>query len=219
MTRRRPLSLIGQSLLLFALCALPFAARAQSSTATVSGTVEDQNGAVVPGVNITIQNKATSLERQATTNESGYFSIPLLSPGTYTITARHDGFTTAEIRDVVLNVGDQKGFQIQLKTGNINETVNITAETPLINESPAVGTVVDQKYIANMPLNGRSFQNLILLTPGVITNSPQPQGATGLGITGGFSVNGQRTQSNYYSVDGVSGNAGTPLSVTPYQGA
>src|SRR5262245_8823578 len=77
----------------FALCAFPFAAHGQSATATISGSVEDQNGAVVPGVSITIQNTATSVERQATTNESGYFTIPLLSPGTYTITARHDGFT------------------------------------------------------------------------------------------------------------------------------
>src|SRR3989441_9200181 len=148
--RYRFLSHGVNALLLVALCSLPFAAIAQSATATVSGTVEDQNGAVVPGVSITIQNRATSLERQATTNDNGQFTIPLLSPGTYTITARHDGFTTAEIRDVVLNVGDQKAFQVQLKTGNINETVNVTAETPLINETVGVGTVVDRKFVENL---------------------------------------------------------------------
>jgi len=187
--------------LLTAYCSL-LTVHAQTATATVSGTVEDQNGAVVPGVSITIQNRATSLERQATTNDSGQFTIPLLSPGTYTIIARDDGFTTAEIRDVVLNVGDQKAFQIQLKTGNINETVNITGQTPLINESPAVGTVVDRQFVENLPLNGRSFQSLITLSPGVVLTK-----ASG-GNLGQFSVNGQRADANYFTVDGVSANVG-----------
>src|SRR5437868_2847649 len=79
------------SLLLSACCLLP-TALGQTATATLSGTVEDQNGAVVPGVNITIQNTATSLERQATTSDAGYFTVPLLPPGTYKVSARRDGF-------------------------------------------------------------------------------------------------------------------------------
>jgi outer membrane receptor protein involved in Fe transport len=207
MTRSNPLTLVARCcvfsffLLLTAHCSL-FTAYAQSATATVGGTIEDQNGAVVPGVSITIQNRATSLERQATTNDSGQFTIPLLSPGTYTITARHDGFTTAEIRDVVLNVGDQKAFKIELRTGNINETVNVTAETPLINESAAVGTVVDRQFVGNLPLNGRTFQSLITLSPGVVLTSARES------EQGQFSVNGQRANANYFMVDGVSANIG-----------
>jgi hypothetical protein len=204
MTRSNPVTDVVRAVLLFVFLLFPFAfASAQNATATVSGTVEDQNGAVVPGVSITIQNKATSLERQATTNDAGYFTIPLLSPGTYTITARHDGFTTAEIRNVVLNVGDQKAFQVQLKTGNVNETVNVTAETPLINESPAVGTVVDQKVVENMPVNGRTLQTLLLLTPGVIPANVSPNAEPGQ-----FAVNGQRPDANYFTIDGVSANVG-----------
>jgi carboxypeptidase family protein len=202
---------VFRSLLFLALCSWPIAAAlAQSSTATVSGTVEDQNGAVVPGVSITIQNRATSLERHNTTNDNGQFTISLLSPGTYTITARHDGFTTAEIRDVVLNVGDQKAFQVQLKTGNVNETVNVTAEAPLISESPAVSTVVDRQFVENIPLNGRSFQTLFQLTPGVVLTAATPQNQ------GQFSVNGQRPDANYFMVDGAGANLGVNLG-TPGQ--
>jgi hypothetical protein len=88
------------------------------------------------------------------------------------------------------------------------ETVTVQGGAPVLNTTDAsVSTVVDQNYIANMPLNGRSFQDLILLTPGVVTNTPQ-QGGT-VGSSGEFSVNGQRTESNYYTVDGVSANTGT----------
>ncbi|HEY2972628.1 MAG TPA: TonB-dependent receptor [Pyrinomonadaceae bacterium] len=208
MTTQRLLHFALGSVLLVAVCALPFAvAHAQSASANLSGTVEDQNGAVIPGVAITVQNVGTSLKRQATTNESGSFRIPLLPPGTYTVLARRDGFTPVEVRDVALNVGDQKALQIQLKAGSINEQVQVTNDAPLINESPAVGTVIDRQFVGNLPLNGRTFQSLILLTPGIVpvadlTSSPRGQ----------FSVNGQRTNANYFTVDGVSANVGATIS-------
>src|SRR5437773_4558721 len=175
----------------------------QSTTATLSGTVTDQNGAIVPGVAISVINPATSLERTATTNDSGYFNIPLLPPGSYTVTAKRDGFAPLRVENVVLNIGDQKALQIQLKAGDIKEAVTVESDTLTINQTDgSVSTVVDQKYVGNMPLNGRSVQNLILLTPGVVTQTPQG------GPAGEFSVNGQRTQSNYYTVDGVSANVG-----------
>src|SRR5260370_1875782 len=146
MTHRHPLPFALRSLLLFAFFLLPFAfVAAQSATATLSGTVEDQNGAVVPGASITVSNTATSLERRVTTNDQGYFSVPLLSPCAYSVQADHQGFRSIQIEKVVLNVGDQKALQIQLKAGDVNATVQVTAEAPLINESPAVGTVVDRQ--------------------------------------------------------------------------
>ena len=204
MTNRRALLLATRCLVLFALCALPFAARAQTANATLSGTVEDQKGGVVPGVQITLTNTATTLERQVVTSESGSFVLPLVPPGKYRLTAQREGFMSAQIPDLVLNVGDQKTLQIQLKVGDVKEVVNITSEAPLINESPAVGTVVDRQFVANMPLNGRSFQSLISLTPGVVS-VPVPGGT----ILGQFSVNGQRSDANYFMVDGVSANIGT----------
>src|SRR5262249_40614094 len=140
--------------------------------------------------------------REAVSNDEGYFIIPLLQPGSYSIRAQHDGFKIAQVDNLVLNVGDQKALRMQLQTGNISETVNVTGETPLINESPAVGTIVDRQFVANIPLNGRSFQSLILLTPGIV---PTPASGS---ISGQFSVNGQRTTTNYFAVDGVSANIG-----------
>src|SRR5260370_21776970 len=172
MTHRGPLPFALRALLLFALCSLPFAVvLAQSATATLSGTIEDQNGAVIAGVQVTIENTGTSLKRETTTNDQGYLTVPLLTPGRYVITARREGFLRVQVPDVVLNVGDQRAFQIQLKVGDVNATVQVTSEQPLITDSPAVGTVVDRRFVENMPLNGRSFQSLILQVPGVVLTS------------------------------------------------
>src|SRR6266446_3813302 len=212
MSRRHSCRFALRSLLVVALCALPFAfAAAQSATATLSGTVEDERGAVVPGASVTVINNATLLKRDAITNSEGYFTVPLLQPGSYTVRAQHDGFRIAQIDNVVLNVGDQKALQIPLKTGDIKETVNITGEAPLINESPAVGTVVDRQFVGNLPLNGRSFQALITLAPGVVLTK------TGVTEQGQFSVNGQRANANYFTVDGVSANIGASASTFPGQ--
>src|SRR5258708_1985505 len=192
---------LASLLILSSFCAVG-SVLAQSASATLSGTVEDTQGAVVPGVIVAVLNLDTSLQRKTVTNESGFYNFVLLPPGRYTLTAEGKGFAKVQIPDVVLNVGDRKALQIQLKAGDINATVQVINDAPLINESPAVSTVIDRKYVENMPLNGRSFQTLIQLTPGVVTTSPQLGAASGE-----FSVNGQRTDSNYYTVDGVSANA------------
>ncbi len=187
--------------LLTAHCSL-LTAVAQSTSATLSGTVEDQNGAVVPGATVTAENKSTGLKRQATTNDEGQFTIPLLPPSTYTVTAQAQGFSPVQVSNVVLNVGDNKSLQIPLKAGNVSETVQVTNDASLIDESPAVGTVVDRQFVENIPLNGRTFQSLINLTPGVVTTK------SSVANQGQFSVNGQRATANYFTVDGVSANTG-----------
>jgi hypothetical protein len=207
MNRHHPLTFALRSLqhtaLLFALSALPFAsAAAQSATATLSGTVTDQNGAVVPGAKITVVNVGTRLQREATTNGEGYFVVLLLPPSNYKVRVEGQGFTPAEIESVILNVGDQKALQIQLKAGDVNATVQVINEAPLIDESPAVATVVDRQFVGNLPLNGRSFQSLIALTPGVVLTKAN------VSEQGQFSVNGQRANANYFTVDGVSANVG-----------
>ncbi|HLA09438.1 MAG TPA: TonB-dependent receptor [Pyrinomonadaceae bacterium] len=186
-------------------------AEAQSATATLSGVVEDQNGAVIPGANVTVVNSGTTLQRQSKTSDDGYFTIPLLPPGTYVVRVEAQGFTPLETRDVVLNVGDQKSLQIQLKAGSITEMVQVVSEAPLINESPAVGTTVNRQFVANIPLNGRSFQSLITLTPGVVLTS------TNVNQQGQFSVNGQRSNANYFTVDGVSANFNSSSDILPGQ--
>lgn len=174
----------------------------QAAVATLSGTVIDPNGQAVPGTAVAIANPATGFKLQTTTNDDGIYSFPNLTPGTYTVTARREGFATAENREVVLNVNDKRSLQIQLQVGDVNAVVQVAGESSLVDDSPAVATTVDRQFVENLPLNGRSFQGLIALSPGVVTTG------TGLEDQGQFSVNGQRTASNSFYVDGVSANFG-----------
>lgn len=215
MIHERPFALrfLPFALLLFAHSALfLISAHAQTATATLSGTVEDQNGAVIPNASVAAINAATTLQRDTTTDDRGNYTFPLLPPGTYIVRVQAQGFATVENRNLILNVGDQKALTIQLKAGSVSEMVRIEGSAPLISESPAVGTVVDRQFVANVPLNGRSFQSLIALTPGVVF-TPNPNG--GFNYDGQFSVNGQRPTANAFLVDGVSANFGTAPSKGP----
>src|SRR6266540_2251032 len=199
-------------LLLTAHCSL-LTGYAQSTSATLSGTVTDAQGALVPGARVTVTNASTGLKREATTSGSGTFTIPLLPPSTYTVLVENQGFTPAEIRDVVLNVNDNVSLNIELKVGSVGATVDVKSDAPLINESPAVGTVVDRQFVGNLPLNGRSFQSLITLTPGTVLTK------TNLNDQGQFSVNGQRSNANYFTIDGVGANIGVVAAVPQGQSA
>lgn len=205
----RPASFFRRLLLMAIGVLLPLTTGyAQSSTATLSGTVTDQNGAVIPGASIAVISIAQGFQRTAVTNNDGIFVVPLLPPGTYVVKAEQKGFTSAEARDVVLNVNSQVTLQIELQVGKMGEhTVSVVDSPPLINESPTVATVVDRQFVANLPLNGRSFQSLIALTPGVTITK------TNFNEQGQFSVNGQRADANYFTVDGVSANAGVSAGV------
>lgn len=191
----------------------PGRAGAQSATATLSGIVVDENGAVIPGVNIVVINIGQGFQRSTTTKDEGNFVVALLPPGTYIVKAERDGFATAEIREVVLNVNDQVALQIQLKVGTlVGQMVTVLERTSLINESPAVQSTVDQRFVENLPLNGRSIQSLIGLTPGVILTKANA------GEGGQFSINGQRANANYFTVDGVSANVGVSAAFNVGQG-
>jgi hypothetical protein len=177
----------------------------QAATATLTGTVIDEKGAVIPGASVTIVNVNTQASRQATTSGEGYFVFPLLQPSNYKVSVEGQGFSPVQINDVVLNVGDQKSLQIQLKAGDINAQVTVNSDAETIRTDGGVGTVVNRQFVANMPLNGRSLQALIQLTPGVIITPIGTGSATG---GGQFSVNGQRVNANYWMVDGVGANTG-----------
>jgi len=187
--------------------AFPRGTLAQTELAGVYGRVTDQSGAVIVDAEVEIKNVETNQSIIVKTNQDGLYTIPSLHPGHYLISARKPGFKTVTVTELELNIQDNVVRNFALQVGSIAETVTITADQNNINTTDAsVSTVVDQTYVKNMPLNGRSFQDLILLTPGVVTNSPQTGGT--LGQTGEFSVNGQRTESNSYTVDGVSANVG-----------
>ena len=194
--------LIQVAVLCFIQLLLTIPVKPQAVSATLSGIVHDQNGAVVPNANVTVTNANVGFQRKTVTNENGAFVIPLLPPTTYTVAVEREGFAPAQINSLVLNVGDQKSLEIKLTAATISEQVKILDTPPLVNESPAAGTLVDRQFVENLPLNGRSFQSLLTLTPGVVLTKANGNNP------GQFSVNGQRPDSNYFLVDGVSANVG-----------
>jgi hypothetical protein len=181
---------------------------AQSTDATINGTIMDPTGHRIQDANIEILDTATGLHYTSTSNGSGAYVFSLLPPGHYRVQISKPGFKTIVTPSIVLNVQSAVALNVTLPVGAVSESVTVEGGSSLLNTTSAtVGTVVDQKFVANIPLNGRSFQDLISMTPGIVTTNPQAGGATQ--ATGDFSVNGQRTQSNSYMVDGVSGNIGS----------
>ena len=191
--------------------ALPLAA--QSPNGTINGRVLDPSNKVIGGADILVINDATGVQYSGKTNEDGIYVVPNLPPGAYRLQISKMGFKTLIKPDIVLNIQDALSINFTLPVGAVFETVTVEGGASMINTTDAsVSTVIDHTYVENMPLNGRSFQDLILLTPGIVTQSPQSAGI--LGATGEFSVNGQRTESNYYTVDGVSANVGSSAGLT-----
>jgi hypothetical protein len=189
-------------LLVFPCSVLPLAA--QSPTATVNGQVRDTSGAVVQNADIQLINDRTNARYPAKTNREGIYSVTNLPPGSYHMQVSKAGFKTIIKPDIVLNVLDARAINFDLPVGAVSQTVTVEGGAPLIDTQTAtVSTVVDRQFAENLPMNGRSFQTLIQLTPGVVLTT-----SSGLGSDGQFSVNGQRANSNYWMVDGVSANIG-----------
>lgn len=145
-----------------------FEVHAQISTAALSGVVVDPQDSVVPSVTVTLFDPARGAERKAVTNEAGAFIFPQIPPSTYEIAVDHSGFQKSRLTGVILNADDQRSVRVRLAVAKRDDTVVVTDEAPLVRESPAVATSVDRKFIENQPLNGRSFQSLIQLAPGVV---------------------------------------------------
>ncbi|WP_263408851.1 TonB-dependent receptor [Terriglobus tenax] len=195
------------------LCLTSGLALSQSTNATISGGVADPSGKLILDANVVIQNDATGVVYSSKTNSVGMYLVPILPPGHYHVQVSKTGFKTIIKADVILNVQSAVALNFVLPVGATSESVTVDSASPVMNTTDAsVSTVVDRKFVENLPLNGRSFQDLISMTPGIVTQSPQSTSQV-VGTGGDFSVNGQRTQSNYYTVDGVtanisSGNAG-----------
>jgi Carboxypeptidase regulatory-like domain/TonB dependent receptor len=178
-------------------------ALAQSTSASLTGRVTDPSNARIAEAKVGAIATGTNLSYETTTNGSGEYNLPGLTPGTYRMEVEKAGFKKLIRPNVILHVQDALDIDFELPVGSASETVTVTGGTPLVNtESATVSTVIDRELIDNLPLNGRSFQTLILLTPGVVVT------ATAFDDQGQFSVNGQRTDANYFTVDGVSANFG-----------
>jgi Carboxypeptidase regulatory-like domain/TonB-dependent Receptor Plug Domain len=194
-------------LLLFVLLFVSPAVFSQSTDATISGGVTDPTGQFITGAAVEVANDETGVRYSVQTNSSGMYFVPILPPGRYHVQVSKQGFKTIIKSDVVLNVQGAIALNFVLPVGATSQSITVESGSSLLNTTDAsVSTVIDRKFVENLPLNGRSFQDLISMTPGVVTQSPQS--TQSLGYNGDFSVNGQRTESNYYTVDGVSGNFG-----------
>lgn len=177
---------------------------AQSPNGTVSGIILDPSGGIIVGADVLIINGATGVQYAGKANSEGFYVVSNIPPGTYRIQVSNSGFKTIIKPDIVIHVLDAIAINFTLPIGAASEIVTVTGGAPLVNtENAAVSTVVDRQFAENLPMNGRSFQTLIQLTPGVVVVPSTSDD------TGQFSVNGQRPSSNYWMVDGVSANIGT----------
>jgi hypothetical protein len=187
--------------ILVALLCLASLAVAQSTSGTITGRVTDPSKAVVPSAKVVLINTSTNNLQTVTTDAVGSYHLANVQPGNYRMEIEKQGFRTIIKPAITLHVQDALEINFEMAVGATSETVTVEGGAPLLDtESATVGTVVDRNFVDNMPLNGRSFQTLIQLTPGVVTT------AASFASPGQFSANGQRAESNYFTVDGVSAN-------------
>jgi hypothetical protein len=178
---------------------------AQTEGARISGRVTDVSGAVIAGSQCTITNIETNISTSTTTNEDGIYVIPDLRPATYRLSVQKDGFRTVIQPSLELYAQDAVNENFTLAIGLRSESITVNSSVlGLQTQSASVSTVVNQQFVDNMPLNGRSFQSLISAAPGVVFTSTNEG-------PGQFSVNGQRSDANYFTVDGVSANFGVQV--------
>jgi hypothetical protein len=200
------------ALVVLTMLALQPRSYADGNSASLSISIADSSGAIIQDADVVIRNVETNQEQHATSGGAGSTNFSFLKPGHYALTVSKEHFAEISVNNIALNIGDDKHLQLTLKVGSANQTVSVDGSGLTLNTSDAsVSTVIDRKFVENTPLNGRSFQALILLTPGAGTTSPQRTSST---TTGDISINGQRTESNYYTVDGVSAVSGISSAAT-----
>ena len=181
---------------------------AQTPTGEITGTVSDSTGGVVPDANVTVTNTGTGAQRSAKTNDSGIYDFAALTPGTYNLKIEKEGFNSEIRNNIELQVAQVANFDTTLNPGNVSQSVNVEAEAIMLQtEDATVGTVVENRRIEDLPLNGRNFLSLTALTPGTSTTTPVNQVASARegGTRGSFTVTagGQRVYFNFYSLDGA----------------
>src|SRR5205085_10757665 len=216
------------AVLLLHLAHVPFAF-AQLSTASLNGVVRDPSGAVVTKASVVLQNTATSVERSTLSNETGGYVFLNITPGRYTLTVNAPGFASKRVAEFDLGVNQTATIDVTLAPGAQNEVVTVEAGAEQLQVSTAdLGTVIAQKQVNDLPLNGRNFTQLLQLTPGVAPVDVAQSGGSGAG--GGFgapislgasfqfpSINGMTNRSNFYLTDGLNnyGSIESTYSVPP----
>ncbi len=205
--------------LLFSLAILAVAAAfplaAQIGGGSIVGTVKDPTGAAVPDVQVTVHSQETNEERTANTNSDGYYEFPLLPAGHYRLTAVAKGFERIQGEVFELSSGTRPRIDLALQIGSVTETVDVSATAPLINTTTTdLGVVMPRTQINELPLNGRNFQDLVNLQPGVISGPSNSAGGRG-----GIAFNGSTALGTNILLDGVDMTFGEVNSTASFQGA
>jgi hypothetical protein len=191
--------------LLLAVWAITSQAQTQGE---ITGLVTDSSGAVVSGANVTVTNKATDAARKATTNDEGLYAFPSLPPGVYELIVERAGFKIAHIDNIRIEVQQAARLDVTMEVGQVGETVTIDSTAALLNtENITLGTVIENKIVTELPLNGRQYLNLVALSPNVNVLAPAA-GQAGARQGGeraaqSISAGGQRIFFDYYTLDGV----------------
>ena len=211
--------LVAAAVMAFVLAVGP--AAAQTSMGTVQGTVRDSTGGVLPGASVVLVNSETNVKSERVTNSAGTYVFVNVRPGTYTLSVEMQGFNKAEVSAFSVGVNETVAQQIGLQIGNMTESVEVSAPTVLLQTSTAgLGNVIEEKVIKDVPMQGRNFTQLLMLTPGVNpVSTAQGPGQNGgdstainsfegnSGIPGGFianaSIQGQQNRSKVFYVDGI----------------
>jgi len=186
--------------------------RAQVAGGTLSGTITDPSGAVVPNAEVVITNSATGISRNVTTNADGFYSAANLLPGSYEVSVSATGFNTEVKKGIVINVGAQPVFNLILQIGAVANRVEVTTEAPTVQlTSSDISATVNATTVRELPLNGRSWTDLAALQPGVDTIHTQPDFSSGAdrgnrGFGQQLTISGARPQQNNYRLDGISLN-------------
>jgi hypothetical protein len=205
------------ALLVLATLISPALVLAQTSMGGVSGTVKDSTGAVLPGASVTLVNSATGVAVERQTNEAGFYWFVNVRPGTYSLSVELNGFNRAQVEAFSVGVNEAVIRNVGLQVGAVSETTTVVSQSELIQTSSSeLGNVVQERVIRDLPLQGRNFTQLLLLTPGVnpISTAQGPQAETAVnsiegnsGIPGGMianaSIQGQQNRSKVYYMDGI----------------
>jgi hypothetical protein len=228
-------SIRNLSTLIFLFTALilssPWNANAQTFRGTILGTVTDSSGGAVPGATVTVKNNDTGLTRTVTTTDDGSYAAPELPIGNYTVTVEKSGFKLAVVNDIRVEVSTERRADFVLQPGQLAQKVEVQGEElPQVEStSNTLGGIVESKIVTSLPVNGRDYQKLIFLVPGV-TGSPD-QITDSPGSFGIFSVNGARGRANNFLLDGTdmndgyrndpaineAGTYGTPATILPVE--
>ncbi len=186
--------------------------RAQVTGATISGTVTDASGGVIPGAQVSVRNTATGIIRNTTADSAGFYTVPNLNPGPYEVKVTAKGFTTALQSNLALAVGAQQALNISMKVGETSQTVQVTEAAPQIElTSSALSGQIEGTTVTELPLNGRDWASLATLSPGVNAVEVQMPFETGArrgnrGFGSQLTISGGKPTQNNYRLDGLSIN-------------